>query len=209
MITNNWIDDTDSQTNQLMDQFLSRHFDVVLQSCRLGIRKPDPLIYRLACHRLIVQPSEVNIIMHTIRVSFRNMVRGRGKFPNEIRMPVLAMLNHMVKSRRIQGVTNPDNQTPQPSTGYVAVCVHLDWYVICYHTILAMNVCCHDSVFNCLQAVFLDDLGRNVRAAGEVGMVTVRVRETEKALREMERLLGVRLGMEGEGREMDNHQSKL
>ena len=57
--------------------------------------------------------------------------------------------------------------------------------------------------------MFLDDLGRNVRAAGEVGMVTVRVKETEKALREMERLLGVRLGMEGEGREMDNHQSKL
>ena len=122
-------------------------------------------------------------------------------------MAVLAMLGS--KERQIP---NPDNQTlsfSQPSTGYVAVCVHLDWYVICYHTILAMNVCCHDSVFNCLQAVFLDDLGRNVRAAGEVGMVTVRVRETEKALREMERLLGVRLVMEGEGREMDNHQSKL
>ena len=67
-----------------------------------------------------------------------------------------------------------------------------------------MNVCCHDSVFNCLQAVFLDDLGHNVRAAGEVGMVTVRVRETEKALREMERLV-----VERGGREMDNHQSKL
>ena len=128
VITNNWIDDTDSQTNQLMDQFLSRHFDVVLQSCRLGIRKPDPLIYHLACHRLRVQPSEVNIIMHTIRVSFRNMVRGRGKFPNEIRgwaMPVLAMLNQEGSKER--QIPNPDNQTPQPSTGYVAVCVHLDW----------------------------------------------------------------------------------
>ena len=57
VITNNWIDDTD---NQLMNQFLSGQFDVVLQSCQLGIRKPNKLIYRLACHRLAVQPSEVN-----------------------------------------------------------------------------------------------------------------------------------------------------
>ena len=57
VITNNWIDDTD---NQLMNQFLSGQFDVVLQSCQLGIRKPNKLIYRLACHRLGVEPSEVN-----------------------------------------------------------------------------------------------------------------------------------------------------
>ena len=61
VITNNWIDDTDNTNNQLMNQFLSGQFDVVLQSCQLGIRKPNKLIYRLACHRLGVQPSEVNI----------------------------------------------------------------------------------------------------------------------------------------------------
>ena len=38
--------------------------------------------------------------------------------------------------------------------------------------------------------VFLDDLGRNVRSAREVGMTAVRVRETEEALRELETLLG-------------------
>ena len=59
VITNNWIDDTSGHTNQLMNQFLSEHFDVVLQSCQLGIRKPNPLIYRLACQRLGISPSEV------------------------------------------------------------------------------------------------------------------------------------------------------
>jgi epoxide hydrolase-like predicted phosphatase len=58
VITNNWIDDIDEKTNQLMTQFLNSHFDIVLQSCQLGIRKPNPLIYRLACHRLEVQPSQ-------------------------------------------------------------------------------------------------------------------------------------------------------
>ena len=59
VITNNWIDDTSGQRNQLMNQFLSQHFDVVMQSCQLGIRKPNPLIYRLACQRLGITPSEV------------------------------------------------------------------------------------------------------------------------------------------------------
>ena len=53
--------------------------------------------------------------------------------------------------------------------------------------------------------MFLDDLGRNVKAASEVGMITVRVRETEKALIELEKLLGIRLTVET-GRD-DNQSS--
>jgi putative hydrolase of the HAD superfamily len=33
-------------------------FDVVLDSCEVGLRKPDPAIYRLACARLGLEPSE-------------------------------------------------------------------------------------------------------------------------------------------------------
>ena len=47
--------------------------------------------------------------------------------------------------------------------------------------------------------MFLDDLGGNVKCAREVGMTTVRVRVTEKALRELEALLGVRLMGERDG----------
>jgi putative hydrolase of the HAD superfamily len=34
------------------------HFDDVVLSCAVGLRKPDPRIYRLACERLGVQPEE-------------------------------------------------------------------------------------------------------------------------------------------------------
>ena len=44
-----------------------------------------------------------------------------------------------------------------------------------------------------VQAVFLDDLGRNLKPAREMGMATVRVRETEAALRELGAWVGVRL----------------
>ena len=34
-------------------------FDVVIESSREGIRKPDPRIYEMACEQLGVEPSEV------------------------------------------------------------------------------------------------------------------------------------------------------
>ena len=62
VITNNWIDDTRNQVNQSMNRFFSKHFDVALQSCQLGMRKPDPRIYQLACQRLGIEPSEVQCV---------------------------------------------------------------------------------------------------------------------------------------------------
>jgi putative hydrolase of the HAD superfamily len=34
-------------------------FDVILDSSVVGLRKPDPAIYRLTCERLGLQPSEL------------------------------------------------------------------------------------------------------------------------------------------------------
>lgn len=75
-------------------------FEVVLESSKLGIRKPDPRIYLLACERLGVRPNE---------------------------------------------------------------------------------------------AVFLDDLGQNLKAARELGMVTIKVDHTDAAIDELERVLGIPL----------------
>ena len=60
-ITNNWIDDARDMPNQLK-QFLGAYFDVVLESCKIGIRKPDIRIFQLACEKLGVQPDEVVVI---------------------------------------------------------------------------------------------------------------------------------------------------
>ena len=43
------------------------------------------------------------------------------------------------------------------------------------------------------QAVFLDDIGRNLKAARALGMATIKVAEADAALGELERLLGFAL----------------
>jgi len=52
-LTNNWV--TDSGYDARMEP-LRREFDVFVESCKVGLRKPDPRIYRLACERLRVAP---------------------------------------------------------------------------------------------------------------------------------------------------------
>ncbi len=51
-LTNNWRTETDATSE------LGTHFDVVVESAKEGLRKPDPRIYRLACERLGVSPEE-------------------------------------------------------------------------------------------------------------------------------------------------------
>lgn len=90
-LTNNWVGERD-RTAEIRD-----HFDAFIESSVVGLRKPDPRIYRLACESLSVQPTEV---------------------------------------------------------------------------------------------VFLDDIGRNLKIARELGMKTVKVDSPEEALRELSDLLG-------------------
>jgi len=46
------------------------------------------------------------------------------------------------------------------------------------------------------QAVFLDDIGVNLKAARQLGMTTIKVAEPADAIAELERVLGVKLGGE-------------
>lgn len=58
------------------------------------------------------------------------------------------------------------------------------------------------------QAVFLDDLGRNLKPARAMGMTTIRVRDTLTALRELERAMGVTLVVEEGEEEEDKEERK-
>jgi len=93
-VTNNWIAE-DGGTSALRP-----HFDVFIESSVVGMRKPDPRIYQLACDQLTVTPSE---------------------------------------------------------------------------------------------AIFLDDIGMNLKAARALGMTTIKVDTPEKALDELQAALGFRL----------------
>jgi putative hydrolase of the HAD superfamily len=56
LVTNNFIlvDEEQSQQPEVIAEF-----DVVIESSKTGLRKPDPRIYELACRELEVEPDEV------------------------------------------------------------------------------------------------------------------------------------------------------
>jgi epoxide hydrolase-like predicted phosphatase len=90
-LTNNWV------TEEPAENLLRDLFDVFVESSVLGVRKPDPRIYEIACERIGVPPRDV---------------------------------------------------------------------------------------------VFLDDIGRNLKTARQLGMATIKVEEPDEALGSLERLLG-------------------
>jgi epoxide hydrolase-like predicted phosphatase len=55
-LTNNWRGE-DAQTERA--DALKSEFDVFVESCRVGMRKPEERIYRYACDALAVQPEHV------------------------------------------------------------------------------------------------------------------------------------------------------
>lgn len=61
IITNNWLDDSDKRGNlaQMMCE-LSQHFDYLIESCQVGMIKPEPQIYKLVLDTLKANPSEVS-----------------------------------------------------------------------------------------------------------------------------------------------------
>ena len=48
------------------------------------------------------------------------------------------------------------------------------------------------------EAIFLDDIGRNLKSAKALGMATIKVGDPTEALRELQSLLGFPLGIDGE-----------
>ena len=54
MLTNNWaVDDEGGRLDVLLPLF-----DVVVESSKVGVRKPDPAFYELACTELGIEPAE-------------------------------------------------------------------------------------------------------------------------------------------------------
>ena len=51
-VTNNWVSDAEGTRP------LRRHFDAFIESCVVGVRKPDPRIYRIACEAIGAEPAE-------------------------------------------------------------------------------------------------------------------------------------------------------
>lgn len=70
------------------------------------------------------------------------------------------------------------------------------WLLICMHLIVFRSIPLPAATSNpkflkTLQAVFLDDLGPNVKAAREMGISTVLVKDTSAALKELQEVTGI------------------
>lgn len=63
-MTNNWIDDITSHMHKAHEitQLFGETFDVVIESSKVGLRKPDPKIFQLALQELQVEPHEVQAL---------------------------------------------------------------------------------------------------------------------------------------------------
>ncbi|NXJ31147.1 HYES hydrolase, partial [Dicrurus megarhynchus] len=60
VLTNNWLDDSDGRSAMAaVLERLRRRFHLVLESCRIGMRKPDPRIFSYALEALRARPQEV------------------------------------------------------------------------------------------------------------------------------------------------------
>lgn len=64
ILTNNWANDTGKKFKSLPFPHLLHYFDEEFESCKLGLCKPDPNIYKLVCSKMNVKPSEVSIYMY-------------------------------------------------------------------------------------------------------------------------------------------------
>ncbi|KAM9061213.1 LOW QUALITY PROTEIN: bifunctional epoxide hydrolase 2-like [Sarcophilus harrisii] len=61
ILTNKWLDDSPHRhTIAQVAGTLEKHFDLMIESCRTGMAKPDPEIYKFALETLKVTPHEVS-----------------------------------------------------------------------------------------------------------------------------------------------------
>ncbi|XP_071093872.1 acyl-CoA dehydrogenase family member 10-like [Haliotis cracherodii] len=136
LLTNNWfVDDINTGTTALaMDMSL---FDVIVESSRVGVRKPDPEIYRICQKKLDVQPGEIVFLddlgvnlkaarrlgWHTIKVSdaekavcdlevalglqLRGYVEGTVSVPKHLALPLHVLAQYLSTSLGLSSVELP------------------------------------------------------------------------------------------------------
>ena len=57
LLTNNWVSFDERDEVAARDDVLSL-FDVIIESSQVGVRKPDPRFYEMACEALAIEPAE-------------------------------------------------------------------------------------------------------------------------------------------------------
>jgi epoxide hydrolase-like predicted phosphatase len=91
-LTNNWVD-TDGSTHVSGDTPMATEldglFDTIVESARVGLRKPDPRIYELVCERLGVTPHE-SVFLDDLGTNLKS-ARAMGMTTIKVDDPVAAV----------------------------------------------------------------------------------------------------------------------
>ncbi|XP_029397204.1 bifunctional epoxide hydrolase 2 [Mus pahari] len=146
IVTNNWLDDGDKRGNlaQMMCE-LSQHFDFLIESCQVGMIKPEPQIYKFVLDTLKAKPNEV---------VFLDDFGSNLKPARDMGMVTILVHNTASALRELEKVTETQfPEAPLPvrcnpndvSHGYVTVKTEIEEY--------AMELLCKEMV------TFLDKLG--------------------------------------------------
>ncbi|XP_062941922.1 bifunctional epoxide hydrolase 2 isoform X2 [Cynocephalus volans] len=139
LLTNNWLDDSAERGSlaQLMCE-LSPHFDFLIESCRVGMAKPEPQIYKFVLDTLKARPSEPGVHLHFVELGSGPPVCLCHGFPESwfswrYQIPALAQAGYRVLAVDMKGYG--DSSAPPEIEEY------------------SMEVLCKDMV------TFLDKLG--------------------------------------------------
>jgi len=94
-LTNNWVS---ADQNSKMD-VLRSEFDVFIESTRVGLRKPDPRIYQLACRELGVEPA---------RAAFLDDIGANLKAARELGMATIKVVSLPDALRELSALSGVD-----------------------------------------------------------------------------------------------------
>ena len=93
-LTNNWVSDGPSGPHPARG-----HFDVFIESSVVGLRKPDPRIYELACRELGVAPA---------RAAFLDDIGGNLKTARALGMTTIKVTDPVIALRELSSVLGLD-----------------------------------------------------------------------------------------------------
>ena len=89
-LTNNWVSDGPRGPHPARG-----HFDVFIESSVVGLRKPDPRIYELACRELGVAPA---------RAAFLDDIGSNLKTARALGMTTIKVTDHVIALRELSSV---------------------------------------------------------------------------------------------------------
>ncbi|MHB8328871.1 MAG: HAD-IA family hydrolase [Acidimicrobiales bacterium] len=89
LLTNNFVTPLSGTTQGTALRELLQLFDVVVESSVVGIRKPDPRFYELACHELGVEPSR-SVFLDDLGVNLKP-ARAMGMVTIKVEDPATAL----------------------------------------------------------------------------------------------------------------------